>query len=182
MQVIGIPEDRGATERSPPLRGTLLAPWQAQRVSQHVDAHLDEPLRVADLANLVGLRLRQFSAAFRGSFGQTPHTYLLDRRVRRACELMAMTREPLSQIAVLCGFADQAHLTHIFRARIGITPNAWRRPRHSDGVATGLARQSSAALHLSGLPSCLRDLVKRAAAPQGCDRKMPKPSDRQVSA
>jgi AraC-like DNA-binding protein len=48
---------------------------------------------------------------------------------------MVMTKEPLSQIAILCGFADQAHLTHIFRARIGKPPNTWRRPRNDDEAA-----------------------------------------------
>jgi transcriptional regulator GlxA family with amidase domain len=135
MQTIGIAQDNGAAEYSRRGHGAALAPWQARRVTHHMEAHLDDPLRVADLANLVGLGLRQFSAAFRASFRQPPHTYLLDRRIRRACKLMVMTKEPLSQIAILCGFADQAHLTHIFRARIGKPPNTWRRPRNDDEAA-----------------------------------------------
>ena len=135
MQTIGIAQDNGAAEYSRRGHGAALAPWQARRVTHHMEAHLDDPLRVADLANLVGLGLRQFSTAFRASFGQPPHTYLLERRIRRACKLMVMTKEPLSQIAILCGFADQAHLTHIFRARIGKPPNTWRRPRNDDEAA-----------------------------------------------
>jgi AraC-like DNA-binding protein len=153
-------QERAAAEDSPRRRGATLAPWQASRVARHVEAHLDDPLRVAELANLVRLGLRQFSAAFRGSFGQAPHSYLLERRVHRACELMAMTREPLSQIAVLCGFADQAHLTRIFRSRIGVPPNAWRRPRYGDGAAAASARRRISPPRGPGVPPWPQDLVQ----------------------
>jgi AraC-like DNA-binding protein len=149
-------QETHAMEQPPCQRGSALAPWQARRVTRHVETHLEIPLRVADLANLVGLGPSQFSAAFRGSFGHAPHSYLVQRRVNRACELMETTREPLSQIAILCGFADQAHLTHVFRARVGVPPNAWRHPR--DEAAASSRRIS---------PPCLPDTAPR---PQGDDQ------------
>jgi AraC family transcriptional regulator len=130
---------RSSTEPSPRPRATplrpsrarkrsaTLAPWQALRVSAHIEVNLDRVIRVSELAQIARLSPRYFSGAFRGSFGQSPYTYLLARRVRHACELMVGTSEPLSQIALSCGFSDQAHLSHVFRARIGISPYAWRR-------------------------------------------------------
>jgi AraC-like DNA-binding protein len=57
---------------------------------------------------------------------------------------MVQTREPLSQIAILCGFADQTHMTHIFRARIGAPPNAWRGPRRGGGATATSGRHGIA--------------------------------------
>ena len=119
-----------ATHLRPPRarkRGATLAPWQALRVTAHIEVNLDRVIRVSELAKIARLSLRYFSGAFRGSFGQSPYAYLLVRRVRHACELMVGTSEPLSQIALSCGFSDQAHLSHVFRAHIGVSPHAWRR-------------------------------------------------------
>jgi AraC-like DNA-binding protein len=120
-------------------RTATLAPWQALRLKAHIETQLDSALRVSELAQLVRLSPRYFSAAFRGTFDQSPYDYLLHRRVTRACELMLGTREPLSQIALSCGFSDQAHLTHVFRARLGISPHAWRRAQIATRSPAALA-------------------------------------------
>jgi AraC family transcriptional regulator len=52
------------------------------------------------------------------------------RRLQRAKSLMLESNEPLSVIALLCGFTDQAHLSKLFRQHVGETPGAWRR-RHA---------------------------------------------------
>ena len=103
-----------------------LAPWQVKRVARHIDAHIDRPLPLDELARLVGLSNSYFSRAFKGSFGHTPHAFVIRRRIDRAREQMLHSDEPLSQIAVSCGFADQAHLARIFRRQIGAAPSAWR--------------------------------------------------------
>jgi len=53
--------------------------------------------------------------------------YIQRRRVVRAQQMMLLSDQPLSQIAVACGFADQAHYCRVFRDIIGLSPNAWRR-------------------------------------------------------
>src|SRR5689334_7012448 len=106
-----------------------LAPWQARRVAAHIDAHLAHDLRLTDLAAIARLSSSYFSRAFKGSFGKAPHAFIIERRIMRAQHEMLAADEPLSQIALACGFADQAHLSRAFRRLTGRTPHAWRRAR-----------------------------------------------------
>lgn len=126
--------DRGvrqADEGGEPLRGGL-APWQVRLVRSHIEAHLDGIVRIEDLTAITHLSPSYFSSAFRRSFGEPPHAYLVRRRVARAQEMMLMTDEPLSQIAIACGLCDQAHLSKLFRRATGMSPNAWRRQRRGE--------------------------------------------------
>jgi transcriptional regulator GlxA family with amidase domain len=111
-----------------PVRGGL-APWQIRKVTSHVETHLDQPIRNEDLAALVRLNPSHFGRAFRNSFGEPPHEYVIRRRVERAQGLMLSTDAPLSEIALNCGLADQSHLTRLFRRFAGESPRAWRRAR-----------------------------------------------------
>lgn len=111
----------------------VLAPWQAHRVVAHIDAHLSQNLRLTDLAAIARLSSSYFSRAFKGSFGQAPHAFIIERRIVRAQQEMLAADEPLSQIAIACGFADQAHLSRAFRRLTGRTPHAWRRARRPRG-------------------------------------------------
>jgi AraC family transcriptional regulator len=106
-----------------------LAPWQARIVKTHIDTHLDGSLRTKDLARLVQLSSFHFCRVFRVSFGHSPHTYVLRRRVERAQGLILLSNLTLGQIALDCGFADQAHFTKIFRRLCGESPGEWRRTR-----------------------------------------------------
>ena len=106
-----------------------LSPWQIRKVTSHVEAHLGRPIRNDDLASLVRLNPSHFGRAFRNSFGEPPHEYVIRRRVERAQGLMLSTDAPLSEIALDCGLADQSHLTRLFRRIAGESPRAWRRAR-----------------------------------------------------
>jgi AraC family transcriptional regulator len=111
-----------------PIRGGL-APWQQRALRAHIDSHLDGSIRNRDLAQLVNLSTYHFIRAFGESFGQSPHQYVLSKRMQRAQELMLSTSASLSQIAISCGLSDQAHLTRHFRKAVGESPGAWRRAR-----------------------------------------------------
>jgi AraC family transcriptional regulator len=111
-----------------------LAPWQINRVKIYVEENLDAQIRVGTLATISRLSRSYFSIAFKRSLGETLHAYLTRRRVARAQELMLMTDQVLSQIALDCGFCDQAHLSRVFRRLIGVAPNKWRRQRLADSM------------------------------------------------
>jgi AraC family transcriptional regulator len=119
------PGGDGAAERSC-LRGGL-APWQAKRLRSHIEDKLDSSIRATDLAGLVQLSTSHFFRAFRKTFGESPLTYIMKRRIRRAQQLMLTSRLRLSQVALECGLCDQAHLSRAFRRIVGTNPNAWRR-------------------------------------------------------
>jgi AraC family transcriptional regulator len=110
------------------IRGGL-APWQARVLKTHIETHLDVSLRTKELAELVQLSSFHFCRVFRVSFGNSPHSYVTRRRIERAQGLILATKLPLGQIAVDCGFADQAHFTKLFRKVTGESPGEWRRVR-----------------------------------------------------
>jgi len=118
----GIPD---ATER-------LLA-WQAGKVRDYIDSHITGPLLVADLCALVQRSEAHFSRSFRGTFGYSPHAFVIRRRVELAAKYMLQTDMPLSEVALRCGFVDQAHLCKHFRVVTGETPAAWRRAKRAQG-------------------------------------------------
>jgi AraC family transcriptional regulator len=115
-------------QRTKPIRGGL-APWQIRRVKTHIEANLDATIRVKELAELVKFSSFHFCRAFRDSFGDSPHGYVMRRRVERAQGLMLTTNASLGQIAADCGLADQAHFNRLFRRFVGESPGMWRRAR-----------------------------------------------------
>jgi AraC family transcriptional regulator len=118
-----------------------LAPWQVRKVDRYLRATMDRSLRVEDLARQVSLSTNYFGRAFKASFGTTPHMYIMRLRVELAKRLMLTTQDQLSEIALLCGLADQAHLSKLFRREVGDTPGAWRR----QNLRRDLVRRSPAA-------------------------------------
>ena len=110
-----------------PVRRGGFAPWQEQRILSYIEQHLDGPIRIADLAALSRLSVSYFSVAFRQSFGLSLQTFIAQRRVERAQRLMLTTNQTLTDIALACGFCDQAHFCRRFRRVAGRTPNSWRR-------------------------------------------------------
>jgi AraC-like DNA-binding protein len=106
-----------------------LAPWQVRRLRTHIEENLGGTIYCEDLSRLVSLSLSHFMRAFKESFGCAPHTFLIRRRMERAQGLMLTTDEALGQIALMCGLADQSHLTRLFQKWVGESPAAWRRAR-----------------------------------------------------
>lgn len=112
------------------IRGGL-APWQQRRVTELMLDDLRTDPSLADLASACGISVRHLARAFKATTGLPPHRWLLERRVDRAKELLEKTDDTLSDIALACGFADQSHLTRVFRSNSGSSPGAWRRQRLS---------------------------------------------------
>jgi AraC-like DNA-binding protein len=108
----------------PPRAG--LCEWQQKRVVKLIDARLHGPIRVAELASVVGLSKGHFSRAFGITFGTSPHAYVMSARIRHAQLLMRATDTDIGEVAAACGLSDHAHLTRLFRRLVGITPSTWR--------------------------------------------------------
>ena len=123
-------EDGASSPVAPPRGG--LAPWQARRVESQIEAQLVETLRIEDFARAVRLSPSYFSRAFKATFGTTFSQYVIRRRIERARTLMLTTRDPIAQIALDCGLADQSHFTRLFHRVVGAPPHAWRRQHSMD--------------------------------------------------
>lgn len=90
------------------------------------------PLSLSQLSAVAGLTPSHFVRAFSQHYGMTPHAYLLDRRIRHARTLLKQG-QPLAEVALASGFADQAHFQRQFKRRVAATPGQYR---------TQLARQA----------------------------------------
>ena len=112
-------------------RGQLLA-WQVRKVLTYIELHLTDRLRVAELSAVARCGEAHFSRLFKRTFGETPHAFVVKRRVELAARRMRDTKISLSDVALSCGFADQAHLTKCFRHLMQDTPSAWRRAQRTD--------------------------------------------------
>ena len=83
-------------------------------------------LTMAELSAKVGLSVSQFGRQFRRRFGTTPLKYLIQVRIKSACELLTTSDLPISRIALETGFYDQSHFTHQFQRLKGMTPSRYR--------------------------------------------------------
>lgn len=106
-----------------------LSGWQERRVKELIDHQLGHNnLLVSDLAQACGLSRSYFSRAFKATTGMAPHEWVIHRRVEKARQLLLEIPErTASEIALICGFSDQSHFTHLFLKLQGLTPCAWRR-------------------------------------------------------
>ena len=115
-----------ARRRRAAVRGGLAA-WQRRRSLEILRENLDGHVRLADLASACDLSVSHFARSFKASLGVSCHRWLLDRRVERAQELLALTDTPLVDVASQSGFGDQAAFTRTFRRLVGVTPGHFRR-------------------------------------------------------
>ncbi len=103
-----------------------LAPALRRQLVEYIEAHLDQPITLGELAMRCNLSEYHFARMFRSSFGLPPHQYLLARRVHRACQLLRLGQLALGEVALLCGFASASHFSNRFRQVLGATPGEYR--------------------------------------------------------
>jgi AraC family transcriptional regulator len=113
-----------------------LAPWQMLRVRAFIDSNLHRPIYIRHLSAVAQRSPAHFCRKFKLAVGESPHTYVVRRRLERACHLMVTSRASLSEIALTVGFSDQAHLCRHFRVVFGRSPASWRREHGSLGPIT----------------------------------------------
>ncbi len=155
-----------------------LAPWQERRAKEIMSARLASELTISQLASECRLTASHFARAFRRSTGVAPQRYLMQLRVDEAKRHLAAAHLPLSDIALICGFGDQSHLTRVFKQLVGMPPGAWRggssRPPTSpacppDPRATGVSRQppgpNSVQATIAGLGPTRSPWATRSGAP-----------------
>lgn len=103
-------------------RGAVLAPRAAARVTDYIEASLDQRLTLGELAALVDMSVPHFKVLFRETLGLPVHQYIVRRRVERARVLLVAGDLSVSQVALEAGFAHQSHLAHWMHRILGLTP------------------------------------------------------------
>ena len=104
---------------APPARHLL-------RARALADARFFEPLEVDDMARAAGLSRAHFSREFRRAFGESPHQYLLTRRLERAASLLRVTDRSVADICFSVGLQSVGSFTTSFTKTYGVSPTVYR--------------------------------------------------------
>jgi transcriptional regulator GlxA family with amidase domain len=98
-----------------------------------MEQSIEVPLRLIQVASLVGLSTRQLQRLFMTEMKQTPEQFYIRLRLKMAMDLLEQTDDAVSSIAMQCGFADPSHFTQTFQNTFGMSPSGIRHARKSTG-------------------------------------------------
>jgi transcriptional regulator GlxA family with amidase domain len=91
-----------------------------------IDENFASILRVNEIAKMLYLSSDHFTEVFSGVMGRTPRDYIRHVRLEHAKFCLQTTNLSITQVAQECGLCDHAHLAHVFRAAVGLTPSQYR--------------------------------------------------------
>ncbi len=117
----------GGIQPAPSVVRGGLAPWQLNRATEMLKANLDGQIALSQVASDCKLSVSHFVRAFKQTVGQPPYRWLLQQRIDAAKQLLLHSGLPMVEIALKCGFADQACFIRAFRKLLDTTPGEWRR-------------------------------------------------------
>lgn len=95
-------------------------------VKDFVDAHLHEPITIEEMSSLLGIGPWTLNRVLRRACGCSAYAFVVERRINRAKQLLRNEELALKEVAALCGFSDQAHMTRMFKSKLGVTPGQYR--------------------------------------------------------
>lgn len=98
-----------------------------RRVTEHIQAHLDQDLTLAHLGAVVSMSPYYFARRFQRSTGLPPHRFVVRERIDRAARLLAAPALSIAHISQVVGFRTPSHFSTVFRRITGVTPRAYRR-------------------------------------------------------
>ncbi len=148
-----------------------LTDLRLRRVVEFIHASLGNEISLGELADLAGLSPNYFLSAFRKATGKTPHRYLTEQRIARACQLLHNPHCSLVDVSLTVGFSSQSHMTTVFRRFMKTTPAAYREDvlgvRPDAGLLDRMNPESQVRSHQAkaDLPDHNR-IVKKARLPR----------------
>jgi AraC family transcriptional regulator len=110
-----------------------LDPWskrsscQISKAIDFMEASLEHSIDLPTIAEATGLSPSHFARQFRATVGKAPHQYLMQMRIDRTKRLLSETDRSIAEVAFACGFANQEHLTRLFKRSCGVTPAGFRK-------------------------------------------------------
>jgi AraC family transcriptional regulator len=129
-QMMAVHLARSHSSRSRPMRilpAKPLSGWKMRRVIEYIEDNLEGDLSLQAMAAEVDISPLYLARAFKSAVGQSPHQYVLARRIERAKELLRNTDLPVVDVALSSGFSSQSHLSHWFIRQVGVSPAVYRR-------------------------------------------------------
>ena len=110
-----------------PVGQGALSRREVARLEEFIDAHLDRPITLDDMARLLGMGVWTFNRRLKRTLGRSAYAFVIEKRLERAKQLLRNRDLALKEIAAYCGFSDQAHMTRMFRAKLGVAPGQFRK-------------------------------------------------------
>jgi AraC family transcriptional regulator len=98
-----------------------------RRLVNFIEENLDRDLSLGVMAAEAEISPLYLPRAFKVAIGQSPHRYVLQRRIQKASSLLMSTDTPIADIALAVGFSSQSHLSNWFLRLMGVTPAMYRR-------------------------------------------------------
>ena len=130
-QMIAVHLARTHSSRSRPTRIPAapagISGGKMRRLVEFIEQSLDGDLSLEKMAAEVEISPLYLPRAFKAAFGQSPHQYVLGRRIERAKDLLRGTALQVVDVALSSGFSSQSHLSHWFLRIVGVSPAAYRR-------------------------------------------------------
>jgi len=128
MMAVHLARAHSVQSRPTTLPPTPVVPHQRMRqLIEFIEVNLDQPLTLDAMAGQIGLSPLYLARAFKAAVGQSPHQYVLARRIERAKELLRNTEMPIIDVALSVGFSSQSHLSHWMIRHSGVSPGVYRR-------------------------------------------------------
>jgi AraC family transcriptional regulator len=116
---------RSRTPRT--MAAQTISGWKMRRVIEFIEENLEHDLSLEAMASQVEVSPLYLPRAFKAAVGQSPHQYVLVRRIERAKELLRNTQSPIADVAFSSGFSSQSHLSNWFLRLVGVSPATYRR-------------------------------------------------------
>jgi AraC family transcriptional regulator len=110
-----------------PAEAGRMSEREMKRLEDYVDSHLHGTVTLEDMAHALGMGVWTLNRHLRRTLNASAYAFVIERRLRRAKQLLRAGDLSLKEIAAAAGFSDQAHMTRLFRAKLGVTPGAFRR-------------------------------------------------------
>ncbi|PYU67384.1 MAG: hypothetical protein DMG52_34255 [Acidobacteria bacterium] len=129
-QMIAVHLARYHCSRSHPLHMTTTKPipsWKIRRLVDFIEENLDRDLSLGAMAAEVAVSPLYLPRSFKAAVGQSPHQYVIGRRIERAKELLSSGDSPIVDVALAVGFSSQSHLSSWFLRLVGVSPAEYRR-------------------------------------------------------
>ena len=98
---------------------------------EHIDSRLSERITVNELATVAGLSRGYFSRAFHAETGESPHNFILTRRLEAVRQQLDDGADDLALVAARTGFSSHGHMTTAFGHAFGVSPRAYREGRRT---------------------------------------------------
>ena len=133
-QMMAVHLARGHSAQSRPGRMPTMqamSGWRMRRVIEYIEENLDGDLSLEAMAAEVDITPIYLARAFKAAVGQSPHRYVLARRIERAKELLRNSEMAVVDVALSSGFSSQSHLSYWFQRYVGVSPAAYRQHRAS---------------------------------------------------